>query len=65
MGWAAATAKSMPAVRRRGAGRSCVSDRAGVALYSRLGKPKDLLLEDEGDEQVDAVANNLLVLHIH
>ena len=34
-------------------------------LYSRPGEPKDPLLEDEGDEQVDAVGNNRPVLHIH
>ena len=45
---------------------TCAPSAFAVAdLYSRSGEPKDPLLEDEGDEQVDAVGNNRPVLHIH
>jgi hypothetical protein len=37
---------------------TCAPSAFAVAdLYSRAGEPKDPLLEDEGDEQVDAVCN--------
>ena len=42
---------------------TCAPSAFAVAdLYSRPGEPKDPLLEDEGDEQVDAVGNNRPVL---
>ena len=45
---------------------TCAPSALAVAdLYSRPGEPTDPLLEDEGDEQVDAVGNNHPVLHIH
>jgi hypothetical protein len=45
---------------------TCAPSAFAVAdLYSGPGELKDPLLEDEGDEQVDAVGNNRPVLHIH